>query len=397
MPADTTLTPPKPAATPPPPAAPVKPITPEPAAKTTPTPPDDDSDPWRELDEKVFTKTEPKPEEKADAKAPEKKAEATTEQPEKRGVEPKALRTELDRVKGVVKEKEDALNKLNARISELEQRGKDATALTEQLAAKEKALEEAQAELSAAKAEVGPEFKEKHEKPFARAAEYAKQLVQSLQVGQWVVNEESGAREWKPERAATWEDFAALYQLPAGKAAQQARQLFGEDWQLVLGQVTKLQEMNQTIQSALAEEKAGWKEKSAARDAEAARSREAYQTGVQKARDELIAAKPDLYDEDPNDPEGNEILKTSRAKVMEQPKTIQQAVKLAARNRLNAEVAMREHHRVIKLKEENAQLKAEIELLKKGKPGPGGKPVVGETREEDDGDIAGELRGVFGS
>lgn len=388
---------PKPAPTPAPPTP-----TPQPKPTPAPSPPDpkpepvtaqaDDDDPFKELDAKIFTKKpEPEPVKPAD-KAPEKPAPKP--EPDKTiPKEPKALREELERTKADIKAKESSLAGLQLKIAELESKGKDTTVLAERLAQKEKELEEAHAELRAAKAEVSPDFKDKWDKPFNNAAEYTKRIVEGMQVGEWTVDEATGHRIWTAKRAATWEDFAGLYQMPASKAAAAARAMFGEDWQLVIQQMTRLQELDYNRQQALTEEKAGWKEKETAKQAEAVKQREAYESAMTKTRESLLQSHAEWYADDPNDPEGNAILAEARRLVMEKPKTFQQAVILATRNRLNAESAPRERYRNQKLREENEALKAQIEEMKSKKPGPGTRTSSGGAPETEPDELE-ELKSI---
>src|SRR5882724_5262024 len=107
---------------------------------------------------------------------------------------------------------------LQAKIADAEARGKDVTVLTERLANLEKERDGLRGELRAAKQEVSDDFKEKWDKPFNQGAAYAKSVVEQM-----AITAEDGT-----QRAATWNDFIALYHMPLNKAAQSARQMFGE-------------------------------------------------------------------------------------------------------------------------------------------------------------------------
>jgi hypothetical protein len=160
---------------------------------------------------------------------------------------PKELRERVKALKLESQTATTAKSALEKKIAEYEAAGKDTTALTGRLTAVEKERDAALAELRAAKQEASPEFKEKFEKPFSTAAERARKQITELSV----TNPDDGTT-----RAATWQDFAAIYQLPVGKAIEQANALFGTTANYVLQLREKLLDLDTARAAALEEEKA---------------------------------------------------------------------------------------------------------------------------------------------
>ena len=271
---------------------------------------------------------------------------------------PKALREQLTKVN---KERDEAIgekSRLEAKIKEFEVKGKDTTALTDQLSAVNKEKEELMAEIRMLKKETDPKFKEKWDTPFHQAAEYAREVIEGIEV-----NTDEGIR------MATWADFIKLYNMPIGKALKPTRELFGEDATLVIAKLEHLHGLDKERENALKEEKSRWKENETRDLAEKATFKENWDKASNKKRQELITAHPEWYDEDPNDPEGNELLKQGREYLEYVPKTEAEAVGTYQRNQLNAIAMPRMAARVDKLKAENEELKVTIEEMKNSGPG----------------------------
>lgn len=366
-------------APPPAPSAPAPAATPAPAPSPSPAPAssvpspqaapsapsgDGDSDPFASLDARI-------------GKRPDKAPGDKTKQPDKEPASkddrtvtaPKALREQLEKTNGELKTYKERVASYEAKIAEFESKGKDTTALSERLAAIEKERDDARAEARALKQEASPEFKDKWEKPFNQAADYAKSLVEQLQVGEFVQNEETGTREWKPSRAATWEDFGQLYSMPAAKAAQTARQMFGDDAPLVIGQLNDLHRLDYQRGKALEEERTNWKANESKQQADQVRQREAWTAAAAKAEQQLKEKFADRYVASPEDTEAAEFLAEGERLLNQKPKTMQEAAQIHARNKLNAISAHLAFHRVAVQKAEIEELKAEIEELRGGKPG----------------------------
>src|SRR5436853_5078743 len=271
---------PKPAAAPP---APTKPA-------STPVP-DDGPDPFADMDKRIADireskkairepkPPEPKPEPKPGEPAADPKAGQQPPQPDPA---PKQLRQQYEKTAAELKQKSEAMTALEKRIAEAEAKGKDATSLAERLAARDKEYEALQVELRGLKAEMSPEFVEKYEKPFNRAAEHAKKVFSKLRVGGLVEDEQTGATVWKPERQADWEkDFGKLYYLhrddPA-PANEEVEKMFGKSASIVLNQIGQLEQLDTQMADAKAEERSSWKERQTKAEAERAQQKEAYES-----------------------------------------------------------------------------------------------------------------------
>jgi uncharacterized protein (UPF0335 family) len=185
---------------------------------------------------------------------------------------PKQLRERVKQLNEEKKTNAEKISSLEAKIKEAESRGADTSALTTRLSALEKERDAALADLRAARQEASPEFKEKYDKPFNAAAERAKKQISELTVIVKPADADAGTPA--ETRAATWQDFAALYSLPVGKAIEAANAMFGPTSQFVLGLREKLLDLDTARQSALEEEKAQFKERTAKDIAEQAKHRE---------------------------------------------------------------------------------------------------------------------------
>ena len=240
-----TPTAPAPAAAPPKPsAAPSKPATP--AAAPAPAPAGDDP----------FER--PKP-----GAAPAKPA-APSGDDEFDKLPPKDLR---DRVKALNAEKKSWAQKEQEwqnKIAAAEARGKDTSAMTEQMEAMKKEFDRVSGELRAVKQEASPEFKEKFDKPFNLSAERCRTQITEL-----TVDNGDGT-----QRQAKWEDFAEIYSLPIGKAIDRAETLFGKASQFVLQWREKLLDMDNTRKVALEEERTQYKQRQTEEQAKMVSERE---------------------------------------------------------------------------------------------------------------------------
>ncbi len=204
----------------------------------------------------------------------------------------KARKVELAANAGKIKE-------LEAKIKSFEDRGLDTTALTNRLTAIEKERDEARAELRAAKHEASDTFKEKWDKPFSVAAERAKKQVTELNV----TDAETG-----DSRPATWADFATLYQLPTGKAIEQANALFGASASYVLQQRERLLELDDARKSALEDERKHFKARDEQERAEKIKEGETVLSTWRVTNSRLAETVAD-YKDDPTDTEASEARK----------------------------------------------------------------------------------------
>ncbi len=352
-------------------AAPVTP-TPAPALAPSPSPApsvDIKSSPFSALDTKARTvpaKVEPAKDgdKKPDATPPDKTA-VTTSKDDRTAKDPKWYRDEHARMKSETEKTVARIKELESKITEGEARGKDMSVLSQRLAEREKELDNIRGELRAAKQEVSPEFKEKWDKPFNDSAAYAKNMIEQLGV-----QTEEGA-----QRPATWNDFAALYQMPINKAAQAARQMFGEDAQLVINQLDKLHQLDYQRGTALEGEKARWKESATREEAENIQRKQGFNAMKEQVEKHLAETNPDFQDK-PGD-EGNESreLRQQGYELFDgKPKDIKEAaIKTAYVRHIVAA-----HYPLIRerdgLRSKVSELEKTVAELRGNKPGPTGKP-----------------------
>lgn len=347
-------------AAPAPAAAPAVAPAPKPAAApSTPTPASDD--PFAELDSgakpKPKTAPEPKPGDKA---TPDDKTARTAT------AGPKELRTELERTKTALKEAATAKASLEARILDAESKGKNTEALTKQLAERDKQIEELRGQTSANQFQTSKEYKDRFEKPFSRAAEFARMRVEKMNVTQ-----PDGTT-----RKATWEDFSKLYHMDGG-AAELAQEMFGASAGSVLSQMENLQRLDYERSQAMEDEKASWKERQERQVADSAKEREAAQTMWVKANQAIADEHPEWFQEevgDTADPEANALLKKGYELVdnimqNRNTQTLQQRVFNDARLRHRAAAFTRLAYRLNKSSDKIAELEATIAEMKNSDPG----------------------------
>ncbi len=356
---------PKPATTPPPAA---KPSTPPAAAPAAPA-----------------AKVEPKQEPSDDPFAPPSKPAGGAPADNKGGnapvsfdsMAPKELR---ERVKTLNQENQNFAGKIKSyedKIKELDAKGIDTTAMTARLTAIEQERDKALAELRAAKQEASPEFKEKFDKPFNSAAERARKNIVELSVTDAEGN----------QRPATWADFTALYSLPIGKAIEQANAMFGGAAQFVLQQREKLQDLDTARATALEEEKAQFKERSAKEIAEQAVKRQ----GVGKLWEDTnkrLSETNDDYKVDATDSEAADARKHALAvfdgqiNAADNDDFVKQKVLKDAHIRQKVGAYAVQKVQIARLKSEKEALQAQIDELKGAGPGktirPGGAPETGD-------------------
>lgn len=365
---------PKPAAAAP---APAPASTPAPAPKSAPEPSGGASDPFSDLDSKATA-----PKVKKDTAAPPKEGEgdkkdgATVPEPEKvegdkggKAFVPKALREAHEKTKGELQTVKQQLAEKERLLAEREKNGGDTAKLSEAIAAKERRIAELEGEIRNVKFEVSPEFKAKYEQPFNDAAEYAANQINQLEV----TDPETGIA-----RPASWEkDFAAIYQLPAGKAWATAKEMFGDSAAVVMQHYHDLHRKDFEKGKAMEGEKANAKTREAEAIQNRTRNQEAAKVAWEKVNADIMERHADKFQPDPADPEGNEFLKSGYAlvdKAFDQGErakmTALERITLDANIRHRAAGFSKQLHRANSLKQENAELKLELENYRKGGPGP---------------------------
>ena len=258
---------------------------------------------------------------------------------------PKELRAELERVRAERDNFKLQQAFLEKRISEAESKGKDTAAMAERAAKLEQTIAEREGELRMLKQEASPEFKDKYDKPFTEAAEYAREVV-----GQLTVTDDSGTT-----RIATWDDFAALYTQPYSKAIDQATAMFGNAAQVVINHLTELHRLDSVRHRALKSERENAAVRMKDEEGKRVQSQEATAAALAKLQEEL-PQKFDAYRDPPEDKELSESRAKQFAIFDAQPKSPQQAMIKFAHIR-----QMVGAHKPLLI--QNSRLKAEVARL----------------------------------
>ena len=211
------------------------------------------------------------------------------------------LRAQLKKLEADLAARTKSASDLEARIKDFEARGKDTEALTARLTEMEKSIADRDGEIRMLKQEASPEFKEKWDKPYFQAVAFVEHQIKQLEV---TVSGQDGQQTVRP---AEFKDFEYIYRLPVGKAAQVAKNLFGDQADIVMKHVNDLKYREFERNNALQEERANAKAKN---DKEVA-DRSAAQAQLNRAWE---AAKKDVseaeeYTIDPTDKELIDLLR----------------------------------------------------------------------------------------
>lgn len=284
--------------------------------------------------------------------------------------DPKHLRAELDKVNGELTTSRSTISELQRKIADWEARGKDTTALSETLAREQKEKQELQALIRRLKREVSPEFKDKYDKPFNQAAEFAKRIVEQMSI-------EEGDIDNPHQRQATWQDFVALWNMPYNKAVAAAKQMFGDGASSVIQHLTDLQKLEYTRSEALKEEQAKWKEIEEREVAEASQRKTFIENTFTKVSSDISNKHPDWFLEDPKDKEGNELLKEGFALVDAKPASMEEQIVRDANIRLYAAAFPRLVHKLARLTEQLAERDQQIAEMNGSLPGTTKTPTGG--------------------
>lgn len=371
--------------------APPKPSTPAPAPSPTPpapTPPPVPApsradDPFADLHTSIKPPppaAPPAPEpQKGDKSTPAKPAPAAP--PAKAPVrEPKALREELDRVNAALEAKNKAQAEAERRLQEAEARGKDTSALVEQMTARDKQIEQLQAELRAAKQETSPEFKKEYDEPFNDVAELARQDIEAMQSGEWRVDETTGEKQWHPTAQATYADLEALwltYKVSVVKGKAEARKLLGENSDIIVNHLEQLRLLDRKRAKALEQEKANFKVREEQDRAKEVTERQARTDIIARVRQEL-AESVDDYRDPPEDKELSDLRSNGYKMFDVKPQNFQQfAYKMEHIRHIFAAHGPNKL-KLLRLEKERDDLKSKVEELEGKKPS-GGKRVGGEA------------------
>lgn len=295
----------------PPPAAPAAKPAPSPAPPAEPSPSsaapinfdaDIDAD-LASLDDakpKEAPKAPEKPVETPKVKEPEKPVETPkTEEKPIRPVKAADLRGAYEGLKKkVAEEYQPTIQRLEAKLKELEAAHKDDPANKQRLEAAQKRVEELESEIKFVNYKKSSEFKDKYEKPYQEAWDIAVRQISQLQV----------STEGGEPRAATASDILALANLPLGELDAKAEELFGRSAPRVIRHIEKIRELSDAQHKALeeAQKSAGDREKQLTEQQQQAKQQVIKLW--QGANDELAKKYPAWFSKDEADAEGNTLL-----------------------------------------------------------------------------------------
>lgn len=294
------------------PSAPTPPPTPEPEPAPTPTP-DRPKDP---ATGKFIPKTEKPVEQKPEPKAPEKPVEppkpaAGSDFEPPQVAKPSELRNWAKRMGTRAEQAEQNISKLNAKIRELESRQApqvDTRALTDELVATKKRLQEYEGELKVTRYERSGEYKEKYEKPYQDAVRNAYADITELLVSVPDPNDPENTKE----RQATPQDFDEVYSLPLGPATKLAKQKFGDAYTEVLKHRSAIKSAAKAAMDAVAEHKGKAAEFEQQQTAQQKLEQEGRSQMFSQAVQAIAEKYPNLFGEREGDTTWNENLHKGR-------------------------------------------------------------------------------------
>lgn len=275
---------------------------------------------------------------------------------------PKELREELERTRAEAKANFEQRTALESKIKEYEARGKDTDALVARLDAREKEFATLQGELRAARQEVSPEFKQKYEEPFNRAATFAASTI-------------NGLTKADGTAASFDNDFVPLYRLPLNAAYAQAKEVFGDDVApAVMQEVRHLKQLEYEKNLALEDEKKGWVEKQKQEEGRKVQERETWKSTFQKV-DKDLRDSVEAYRDPVEDKEAAELRQKGYQIFDSEPKSAQQSMLKGAHVRHRVAAFAPNQLQISRLKAEVATLKQQLEASRPGQPNAdGGRP-----------------------
>lgn len=220
------------------------PATTMPATTAAPPPPVDVPAPDKQKLADPFAELKLPPKEKAAPDKKDDKATAATTAPKTESgkttaVRKDPIREQRERIEQQNKTIADTTrerDELRQKLAALEARGGgDTAAMTKLVDELKQKNAQLSGEISARDYSKSEEFQTKYGKPFDAAANYAKNVIESLQV----TDADGNSRD------AKWEtDFAPIYQLPRGAALRQAKALFGEDTNAIASVMSQYDELH---------------------------------------------------------------------------------------------------------------------------------------------------------
>lgn len=282
---------------------------------------------------------------------------------------PKELKAHNEQLLKELREERSAKSELEKQIQAAKAAGESTAKLSQELAQSKKDIERLKGELGAAKFSVSDDFKRNHQMPWERAVKRIQGQIEQLQV---VVgkNEETGEFSYRP---AAWKDFYEAYHLPTGQALARIRELFGDNAPVVNQFLFELQQKAQSYQDAQEDERQGWEKRQQEMETTKIREQEAIAEMWEKVNSDIATKHPEWFGEDPDDTEGNELLKEGYQLVdsaySNQSLTPQQKVLLDAHIRHRAAAFNRDQHRIARLTSRITELEEKLGGKKASAPG----------------------------
>jgi hypothetical protein len=255
--------------------------------------------------EKVDPKTTPKPGEKPAAKTEPAPKPAAGEQGEQFKT-PKELRQAYDKTTKELTAKNAEVVRLLQQLETAKSSAAPAAevaALSERLAKRDQEYQTLESELKLLRYERSPEYKQKFEEPYNQAYKRAVQSINGLTVK--MKNAETGE---VTERPATEKDFAEVLGQPTeGAAYRVARELFGDDHQLVTRHVDRLFEIAEQSKNEITKYRQQATERDSNETARQATERQASEAMARRA-DEGWKQRNKWFSPIEGDEEGNALL-----------------------------------------------------------------------------------------
>lgn len=288
---------------------------PAPAPETKPVPPKDPAS--GKFVKKDEVASEPKTEEpkveepKPEPEKPKTELEPKTEFDPPQIAKPSELRSWAKNMGKRAQTAHEEMNRMRNRIRELESKApqeQDVTALTEQLAAATKKIEQYEGEVRLTKYERSQEYKEKYESPYQDAVRSAYGEVKELFVT--IPNPEDP--EHPKERPATEADFDEIYQLPLGPATKLAHAKFGEAASIVIAHRKAIRDRAQAAVKAVEEHKTKGAEYEKQQTAQQRMREEGMTRMFNTAVEGLQTKYPTWFGEREGDKEWNEAMAHGR-------------------------------------------------------------------------------------
>lgn len=243
---------------------------------------------------------------------------------------------------------------------------KERNELREQVKAANARLEEMETQIRFVDYTKSGEYQEKYVEPIKRYADTALDEVLELTAQ----NEDGSYRQ------ATREDFLNILNLPTQKAYDLADQLFGKTAPLVLSHRAHIKTLSRARDEALDTYKARGSEFET-------KNREQRQAQISKLRGlwsesnaEIAKSDPNLYGEDPSDPEGNEVLAKANKvadAIFDPDRKWDPEVRLRATAMIKNQAAAlpRTIMRLKKAEARISELETELNAFKESVPAPG--------------------------